>query len=186
MNGLRRKENMRTSLTLIALLGLLAGCATPPPQVGTYVNPLTGGVTDVTDTMLVGPGTPREVVYLTCYHEKNPSGEPRYYLSVKYIAPVEVGYLEIPPGQTLTIVADGNAIKLDGSGSLNTRQMYKHEGTEFVTELAQYPISRLDLQKIGYARKLQAQIKGNKLLIERDFVDDNYDKIRAFVTRTAL
>ncbi len=177
---------MRTSLTLIALLGLLAGCATPPPQVGTDVNPLTGTRTDVTETMLVSAGTPREVVWLTGFRECPPGAQPRYYLMIRYIAPLEVGYLEIPPGQSFTLQADGNPIKLDGTGSLNTRRTFKQEGMEFVSEVAQYPVSRLDLQKIGYARKLKAQIKGNKGLIERDFVDDNYDKMRAFVTRTAL
>ncbi len=182
-----RKEKMKMRfLSLIALLGLLAGCSTTPPQVASDYNPMTGTQTDVSETMLVGPGEPREVLWLTSFREVSVGSTAKYYLLIKYIAPAEVGYLEIPPGQTLTLLADNQAIKLDGSGSLNTRKLFKQQKVDFVSEIAQYPVSRADLQKIGYARNIKVQVKGNSKLVERDFTQENYDNVRAFVTRAAL
>ena len=177
---------MKKSLMLIALLGLLAGCVTKTPLVGTDVNPINGARTDVTPMMLTSAGQLREVVYLNAYREIAPKTGTRYLLEVKYVAPAEVGYLEIPPGQTLTILADGQPIKLDGTGTLNTRVGFRKENMDFVSETAQYRASRLDMQKMGFARQIKVQIKGNKGLIERDFNPENFEKIRAFVTQAVL
>lgn len=180
---------MKTSLMLIALIGLLAGCATkPPPPTATIYDPITGERRDITEMMLPSPqDPPREVVYLSSYRENQSYGsQSKYYMSIKYIAGTEVGYLEIPPGQTLTLLADGQPVKLDGTGSMNMRKGFKQNDLEFVTETAIYPVSRADLQKLGYARKIKVQIKGIKGLIERDFADENYENLRAFVTRAAL
>jgi hypothetical protein len=180
---------MKTSLMLIALLGLLAGCATkPPPPTATIYDPITGERRDVSENLLPSPANPpREVVYLATFRENKSHGsESTYYVQVRYIASSEVGYLEIPPGQTLTILADDSPVKLDGTGSMNLRKTFKQEEIDFVSESAIYRISRADLQKLGYARKIKVQIKGNKGLIDRDFTQENYDNLRSFVTRAAL
>jgi hypothetical protein len=178
---------MKTTLTLIALIGILAGCATKPPPVATDINPITGARTDVSDIMLPGSSAqPREVVYLSTFRTTDLNNPPKYYFLARYIAPSEVGFLEIPPGQTLTLFADGQPIKLDSSGSLNTRKNFKQKDVEFVSETAQYQVSKLDMEKLGYARKIKVQLKGNKGLVEREFGPENYDSIRAFVTRAVL
>lgn len=178
---------MKTTLTLIALIGLLAGCATKPPPVATDVNPITGARTDFSDILLPGSSSqPREVVYLSTFRTADFQTAPKYYILAKYIAPAEVGYLEVPPGQTLTLFADGQPIKLDSSGSLNTRKAFKEKDVDFVSETAQYQVSKLDMEKLGYARKIKVQLKGNKGLVEREFGPENYDSIRAFVTRAVL
>ncbi len=178
---------MKTTFTLIALIGILAGCATKPPPVATDINPITGDRTDVSDIILPGDSaTPREVMCLNPFRVVQAGIQPKYYLIARYIAPAEVGYLEIPPGQTLTLYADGNPIKLDSSGSLNTRKAFKEKDVDFVSETAQYQVSKLDMEKLGYARKIKVQLKGNKGLVEREFGPENYDSIRAFVTRAVL
>ncbi len=178
---------MKTTFTLIALLGILAGCATKPPPVATDINPITGERTDLTDILLPGASAqPREVVYLSLFRQYNQSGPPKFYILATYFAPKEVGYLEIPPGATLTLEADGQAIKLDGTGSINSRKAFKNQGVDFVKEIAQYQVSKLDMEKLGYARKIKMQLKGGKLLVEREFGPENYDSIRAFVSRAVL
>ena len=130
-------------------------------------------------------GQPREVIWLNSFRDSK-DGKPVYYLEVQYVAPADVGYLEIPPGETLTLLVDGQPMKLESSGSLNRRREFSREKTEFVREGAIYPVSKLNLQKIAAAQKVKVQIKGNKGLIERDFRPENFERIRAFVTRAAL
>ncbi len=178
---------MKTTLMLLAVVGLIAGCSTPPPPAATVYDPVTGQRTDLMENLLEAPGTPREVVYLNSFREIGSYGkQPRYYFQVKYLASAEVGYLEIPPGQTLTLVADGQPIKLDGTGSVNLRKDFQQQDTAFVTESAIYPVSKSDLQRLGYARNIKVQVKGVKGLVEREFNQSNYDNFRAFVTRAAL
>src|SRR2546425_1170506 len=82
-----------------------------------------GRRTDVMgDNPLEAPGTPREAVRLNAYRELAPSGQGKYYLSVTYMARNEVGYLDIAPGPTLTLIVDGQPTKLNGSGSFNRRK----------------------------------------------------------------
>jgi hypothetical protein len=178
---------MKIRFTLIALLAILAGCATPPPPVATDINPITGERTDLTDILLPGASSqPREVVYLS-FFRTNPQHSPsKYYVLARYIAPAEVGYLEVPPGQTLTLDADSQPIKLDGTGSINSRKAFKEKGNDYVSETAQFQISKQDMQKLGFARKIKVQLKGGKLLVEREFGPENFDSIRAFVTRAVL
>jgi hypothetical protein len=181
---------MKTYVMLIALVGLLAGCMTPekPPPTATVYDSVTGERRDVSDNLLPSPvDPPREIIYLTSFREYPRYGaQSKYFFSVKYIASAEVGLLEIPPGQTLTLLADGQPIKLDGTGSVNMRKQYKQDDIGFVTETAFYPVSKADLQKLGYARKIRVQVKGNKGLVERDFSQENYKNLRSFVTFTAL
>jgi hypothetical protein len=180
-------DMMKMRFTLIALLAILAGCATPPPPVATDVNPITGERTDFTDVLLAGSSSqPREVVYLSFFRMSPQGNSPKYYILAKYIAPAEVGYLEVPPGQTLTLEADGQPIKLDGTGSINSRKAFKEKNNDYVSETAQFQISKQDMQKLGFARKISMKLRGGKLLVEREFGPENYDSIRAFVTRAVL
>jgi hypothetical protein len=93
------------------------------------------------------------------------------------------GYLEIPPGKTLTIVADGKPLIFDGSGSMNMREPYKKE---LVRESALYPVTKAEMQKIASSKEVRVQIKGNNGLIEREFQSQNFERFRKFVTHYAL
>lgn len=173
-----------------AVLVFLAGCATePPPPVTTYYDNTSGMRTDLlSENYLTSSAQPREVVQLNAARVfkdlKNVRSE--YYLEVNYLAKAEVGYLDIPPGSSLTLVLDGQPQKFSGLGSLNSRKTMKRQEVDFVSEVALYPISKEHLQKIGLAKNVKVLIQGDKGLIEREFSPENYEKFRNFVTRYAL
>jgi len=170
-------------LCLVAVLGLAAGCATKPPPTATTIDPITGARTDVSENLLNDTNsTPREVVYLNMFREYRSAKRVNYYLEVFYMAPTDAGYLEIPPGQTLTLTADGQPLKFDGNGSLNRRRPYRKD---FVRENAIYEVTKQDLQKLANAKKIKVQIRGNNGLVERDFAPENFDNLKAFVARAA-
>ena len=118
-----RKEAMKKYFIQLAGLLLVAGCAMQAPEISTYYDPVMGDRTDLlSDNLLDTPGQPRELVYLNASRVWKNYNQSTYYLEVSYMARTEVGYLEIPPGQTLTITIDGKPVKLDGSGSMNMRK----------------------------------------------------------------
>ena len=175
---------MKRHFIQFAGLLLLAGCATKAPDVSTYYDPLTGNRSAdlLSDNLLETAGPPRELVELDASRIWKSYSESVYYLEVRYMARAEVGYLEIPPGETLTVVADGQPLKFDGLGSANMRKPYKKE---LVRENALYPASKNALQKIAGAKQVKVQIKGNKGLIERQFAQENIDRFRKFVSAYA-
>jgi len=166
-------------------LALLAGCATePPPDVTTHVDQATGLRTDLMgENLLEAEGQPRELVWLNASRVYRNFNQAQYYLEVQYMAREEAGYLEIPAGDTLTVVADGQTLTFSGTGSANMRKPYKKE---LVRETAIYPATRVQLQKIALAKDVDVKIRGNKGLIEREFKKENHERFRQFVTRFAL
>jgi len=151
--------------------------------VSTYIDPVMGNRTDLlSDNLLETPGPPRELVWLNASRIFKSDFESQFYHEVSYMARKEVGYLDILPGEMLTIIADGKAMKFDGSGSLNTRKPYKKE---LVRENAIFPATRQALQKIAAAQQVKVKIKGNNGLIERDFAPENSDRFRKFVSTFA-
>ena len=181
------KGKMKTNYILLAACCLVAGCAVQPPPAATYYDPVTGARTDVSENLLATEGQPREVIWLNAFRDfKGGRGQSSYYFEVQYIAPGDVGYLDIPPGQTLTVIADGQPTTFESNGSLNRRRAFRREGAEFVREDAFYPISQHDLQKIASAQKVKVQIKGNNGLVEREFRPENFERIKAFVAKAGL
>lgn len=171
-------KDLKNILIAAALLCLVAGCASPPADVTTYTDD-TGMRTDIlANNELKAPGTPREVVWLNAWRVFKTRDKATYYLEVKYTATEEVGYLDIPFGQTLTLVLDGQPLTLAGSGSVNMRKMNRRE---FVEEMALYEVTRAQLQKMASAKRIQVRIKGNNGLIEREFAPVNYERFRLFV-----
>ena len=175
-------------LSLLGALGLLAGCATErPPDVTSYYDNVSGQRTDLlSDNLLKAPGKPREVVWLNASRIFRSPTRSDYHLEVNYQAKAETGYLDIPPGATLTLILDGFPMKFSGMGSGNLRKQFKVEGVEFVSEKAIYPVTRTALQQIAVAKQVKVQIRGNNGLIEREFAPENFEKFRSFVTRFAL
>lgn len=167
---------------LAVVVALLAGCASPAPDVTTYYDQMTGERTDLMQNELEAPGQVREVVALNAYRIQR-RGQPELYLQATYMAMKDRGYLEIPPGKTLTIIADGKAMIFDGSGSMNTRAPYKKE---LVQETALYPVTKAELQKIAGSREVKVQIKGNNGLVEREFKPENFERFRKFVSHYAV
>ncbi len=186
MSMLQRVEQkgkaVRNILIAGAALCLVAGCVSPPADVTSYVDP-TGQRTDLlANNRLETPGKPREVVWLNAWRVFKFSGKIVYYLEVKYTATKEVGYLDIPFGQTLTLLLDGQPMPITGSGSINTREMKGN----FVDEMALYEVTKAQLQKIATAKKVQVRVKGNNGLIDREFGPKNYEKFRLFVQTYAI
>lgn len=170
---------------ILAGLMLLAGCATKPPDVTTSFDPITGVRTDLmSENMLeTDQNPPREVVWLNAsrvfknYRNKDYT----YYLEVSYMSKEETGYLAIPAGNTLTVIADGQELRFVGNGSYNTRKKNKRG---FVTESALYPTTRQQLEKIANAKDVKVRIKGDNGLIERDFRPDNSRRVKEFLANT--
>jgi len=174
---------MKKYFIQLAGLLLVAGCAMQAPEISTYYDPVMGDRTDLlSDNLLDTPGQPRELVYLNASRVWKNYNQSTYYLEVSYMARTEVGYLEIPPGQTLTITIDGKPVKLDGSGSMNMRKPYKKE---LVRENALFPVSKKVLQNIAAGQQVKVQIKGDKGVIERQFAKENIDRFRKFVSTYA-
>lgn len=164
-------------------VALLAGCAAPPPDVSTYYDQMTGLRTDLMENELEAPGHLREVVALNAYRVFHGRKASELFLQVSYMAMKDRGYLEISPGKTLTIIADGKPLVFDGSGSMNMRKPYKKE---LVREMALYPVTKTQLQTIANARSVKVQIKGNNGLIEREFQPENFERLRKFVSNYAV
>jgi hypothetical protein len=153
--------------------------------VTTHYEYISGLRTDLmSENLLPTPGQPREVVWLNASRVfKNYRDDATYYLEVNYMAKEDVGYLEIPPGETLTVIVDGETLKFDGNGSMNRRKLYRKE---FVKEDALYPVNRHELQKIASGRQAKVVIKGNNGQVEREFAPENFERFREFVNRFAL
>jgi hypothetical protein len=176
---------MKNYFALVCGLVLAAGCATePPPDVTTYVDQGSGLRTDLMgENLLEGKGPTRELVWLNASRMFKNYTDAQYYLEVQYMARDEAGFLEIPSGETLTMTIDGQPLKFSGTGSANLRKPYKKE---LVREVALYPATRIQLQKIALGKDVKVSIRGNNGLIEREFSDENKERFRQFVTRFAL
>src|SRR5262249_44499038 len=161
------------------------GCETfKTSDVTTHYDEFTGERTDLlSDNVLETEGPPREVIWLNASRVFKKGGKTAvYYLETSYMAKTETGWLDINPGQSLIITADGETIKFtSASGSLNLRK--KIDRGAFVRETAIYEATRDQLQKIGAAKQVKVEIKGNNGLVERQFAPVNFERFRAFVAR---
>jgi hypothetical protein len=165
---------------LLLLTSLLAGCATKAPEVATYIDPYTKARTDLMgENMLESPQPIREIVWLNASRVFRNSRDFQYYLEVDYMARAESGFLEIPPGETLVILADGQELKFTGSGSVNSRKEKKDE----VTEHAIYIATGQQLRAIATADKVKVSVLGRKGIVQRTFTPENSDRFRQFVQR---
>lgn len=165
------------------MAAFLAGCASPASDVSTYYDQVTGLRTDLMENELESPGQLREIVWLNASRVFHNRKETELFLEATYMAVKDRGFLEIPAGRTLTIIADGKPIILDGSGSMNMRKPYKRD---LVRETALYPVTKAQLQQIASSKEVKVQIKGNNGLIERDFKPANFERLRKFVSYYAV
>jgi hypothetical protein len=183
--------NMKTIKVQMGLMlaGLvwLAGCSTtPPPDVATSYDPITGVRTDLMseNRLDTAQNPPREVVWLNAsrvfknYRNKDST----YYLEVSYMSREDTGFLNIPAGGSLTVIADGQEMRFSGTGSYNQRKKLK-DG--YVREDALYPATREQLQKIANAKQVKVRIRGDNGLVERDFTADNFKRFKEFLFTAA-
>jgi len=176
---------IKNYLVLACGVLLLTGCAGPQaPDVTTHIDHATGLRTDLMgENLLEGKGPPRELLWLNASRVYRNYSDAQYYLEVQYMAKEDAGYLEIPAGETLTVLIDGQPLKFSGTGGANMRKPYKDQ---LVREVAIYPATRIQLQKIALGRDVKVQVRGNNGLLEREFNKDNQERFRQFVTRFAL
>src|SRR3954470_10511801 len=126
----------------------LVGCASTP-DVTTYVNPLSNRRTDVLNQNLLDiPYSDREMLWLNAYRDYTDAFQYKYYLEVVYAAREDVGYLDIGPGRTLTIVADEDELKFSGLGSsLGPKNRWEEKGVLY--ESARFDANSYDVNRIA-------------------------------------
>lgn len=155
------------------------GCGTTP-EVTSYVNPVSGRRTDVlAENLLEAPGQSREMLWLNAYRDFQDQYRFKYYLEVIYGAREEAGYLDIGPGRSLTLTADGNEMNFVGLGSLS-----KEEENGAVFETARYEATADDIYRISRARQVSVRVVGRNGIVVRDFSAENFDKFRKFADQT--
>lgn len=169
----------KTRFLPLLLLGFLAGCATNPiPDVATDIDRHTGIRTDIIpENYLETKGQPRELLWLNASRVFKNQSDFDYYLEVVYQATEETGYLDITPGPSLVIVADGKETKFMGAGSLNTRKVSRG----LVREDAIYLAGPGDLKTIANAKRVTVKVTGRNGLVERDFAPENFERFKKFV-----
>jgi hypothetical protein len=168
-------RRMKKFLPLFVVAVLLGGCANRP-DVTSYTHPLSGRRTDIMSNNLLDiPYSDRELIWLNAYRDFSDLSQYKYYLEIVYGAKQEVGYLEIGPGRTLTIIADDDELKFASLGSLK-----KWEDKGAIFESARYDASSYDISKIANAKKVVVKVTGKNGLVVRQFGPDNFAKFREF------
>jgi hypothetical protein len=171
---------MKKTIPLLLAAGLLASCATHAPDVATYIDPVTHARTDLMgENMLPSPEPIREIVWLSASRVFTTAKDFQYYLEVDYMARAETGYLEIPPGDSLVIIADGKQFKFGGSGSINSRK----KADDNVSERAIYAATGEQLRSIATADNVKVSILGRNGMVQRTFSPENSERFRQFVQR---
>lgn len=172
---------MKNIFCALLAAAFLAGCATTP-EVTTYVDPNTNQRTDLlSENELPSPGggQPREIIWLNASRMPVSRTKFQTYLEVMYAANAEAGPLDIYPGRTLTIIADGQELKFSGLGSMNTRK----EKKGIIYESALYEAQPSDIDTIANAQKVTVLVQGKSLLIERNFGSENFQRFKQFSTQ---
>jgi hypothetical protein len=168
---------MGVAFALLAASGLLlSGCGTTP-EVTRFVHPITGARTDVLAQNLIDePGNNREMIWLDAYRDFTDKYHYNYYLLLIYGGRQEAGYLDIGPGRSLTIVADGQEMNFTGLGTLK-----KWEDKGAVFEEARYDATSDDMHRIASAKDVTVRITGIHGTVLRKFAQENSEKFRKFV-----
>jgi hypothetical protein len=179
LDGLSRSWRMKKVLWMAVLAaGLVAGCETAPPaDVVARTDEVTGRQSHlITDNIVEDPAQSDSLLWLNASQLFTYRGVARYYLEVRFQARPERGLIEISPGQSLTVTADGAPIRLSGPGSAKFRK--EKYGT--VIETAVYSIDLPQLEKIAKAKDVRVRVSGAKGFVERNFAAKNFENFREF------
>ncbi|MBI4661657.1 MAG: hypothetical protein HY735_22770 [Verrucomicrobia bacterium] len=173
------RRNRLVAAASLAAIGLLAGCASIPiPDVATHYDPYTHLRTDlIPENELETQGPVREVLWLNASRVFKDRQYFEYYLEVRYAAREETGLLNINPGTSLSVVADGKELKFRGVGTLNTRKLRRG----LVSEDAIYLASADELRAIANAKAVTVKVTGQNGVVVRDFAPANFQRFRKFV-----
>ncbi len=157
----------------------VSGCGTTQ-EVTSYRNPVSGRRTDIlTDNLLDAPGETREMLWLNAYRDFEDQSRFKYYLEATYGARQEAGYLEINPGRSLTLTADGHEMSFTGLGSL---KKWDEKGAVF--ESARYEATADDIYRISRAKQVTVRVVGQNGIVVRDFAAENFQRFRKFADLT--
>jgi hypothetical protein len=172
---------MKFALMALLLAPLFfSGCSTAR-DVTSYRNPISGRRTDVLgDNLLPGPEQAREMIWLNAYRDFLNLNEYRYYLEVIYGANEQVGYLDIGPGRTLTIVADGNEMNFTSLGSLD-----KEKEGHAVYEKVRYDATSDDIARIANAKNVTVRVSGQNGIVVRQFSEENSRNFKTFFEQSS-
>lgn len=169
-----------SGLSLLLASLLLSGCGTTP-EVASYTHPITGRRTDVIgENLIPGPEQSREMIWLNAYRDFLNRNEYRYYLELIYGANEQVGYLDIGPGRSLTIVADGYEMNFSSLGSLD-----KEKDEHAVFEKVRYDASGDEIARIANAKNVTVRVKGENGIVIRQFAPENIEKFRIFLEQSS-
>ena len=166
-------------LFLMAVALSLAGCATAPKsELYSYRNDLGGpGIDLIVDNELDSGDRPTELIWLNALRTHRGAWDALFYMEVRYEALPQIGYLEISPGETLVLTADGQVMKFRGNGSVNERKATNNT----LIEHALYEVKADDLRKIAKARDVKVDIVGSQRTVHRQFKPANTEKFKTFV-----
>ncbi len=175
---------MRFTLCALFAAVLLAGCASqPPPDVTTYVNQGTGTRTDLlSENMLETEDKTPEVVWLNAARAFLWNGKAKCYLELDYLSSEEHGFLNIPPGETLSLTIDGNLSKYVGMGSAKLRRKTKNAT---VTERAIYEVDSSLIAQLAAAKKVHVQVTGDNGTVDRWFTAESFRRFGDFAKKIA-
>lgn len=178
-------KNLPSLLVLLCVATIASaglGCRSyyRDPAVGTHIDPISGVRTDVmADNELPAGDQPDHLLWLNAYRIYKSMGDYQFYLEAQYAARPEKGYLDIAPGDSLIIRADGQELRLKTSGSMNTRK--GKEG--ILRETALYPVDSATLKTIANAQEVQVSVVGKNGRVERTFAPENQARFVAFVQK---
>ncbi len=118
------KNSIWLSLVVAVAVGMLAGCETAPPEaVVSRTDEVTGRESHlITDNIVEDPSQTDSLLWLNASQLFTYRGAAKYYLEARFQARPERGLLEVGPGQSLTVTADGVPIHLTGPGSAKFRK----------------------------------------------------------------
>jgi hypothetical protein len=172
----------KSLLGMISAIGLVVcGCHTTNEDVATFTNPITARRTDVLGQNLLETKEPgREMIWLNAYRDFLNQNEYKYYLELIYGANEQVGYLDIGPGRSLTILADGKEMNFTSLGSLDKEK----EGSA-IFERVRYDATSDDLDRIANAKQVSLRVVGQNGIVIRQFGPANFEKFRKFMDQTS-
>jgi hypothetical protein len=178
-----RAINERIGVKPYWLIGLvlaawLGGCAKPDKQgLYTHYDNINGDVFDlIADNKLTVPNETGGELWLNGSRANMVKGTMLYHLEAHYVS--NVGWLQVEPGETLSLTIDGKEVKYAGSGSANFR---KSTSKGVFTEDFIYRVGPEDFRRIAAAKTVKVKIFGTKGSLYREFDEANIEKFRAFV-----
>ena len=170
---------MKTNiLLLLALAGVIVGCATPSTEVATLHDTVTGQTTGLIVNNYLAADTPGPPdLWLNASRvPKGFTGE-SFYLEVRYQSSIDKGWLHISAGPSLVMVVDGIPLSYRGAGSMYARETTATGG---LIEQAIYNVPTDDLRKIAFAKTVSVRVLGDKGVMERQFRPDNFARFKEF------